>query len=144
VANPGQLSVNGARDRPDILIVEDEVDLAATCVRFLRRVGYRPRVAQTGMEALALAEAKAPDLVLSDIRLPGRIDGLEVVRRLREADARIVVIVWTAYASDRSRQAALAAGAAAFLPKPFSLAELRATIDQTLSHSRLADENGSR
>jgi CheY-like chemotaxis protein len=96
------------------------------------------------MEALALAEAKAPDLVLSDIRLPGRIDGLEVVRRLREADARIVVIVWTAYASDRSRQAALAAGAAAFLPKPFSLAELRATIDQTLSHSRLADENGSR
>lgn len=83
-------------------------------------------------------------MIVPGVRLPGRIDGLEVVRRLRERDPRVVVIICTARASDRSRQAALAAGATAFLPKPFSLAELRAVVEQTLGRDRPTHENRPR
>jgi DNA-binding response OmpR family regulator len=127
---------------PGILIVEDEADLAATCARFLRQHGYRPRVAYTGSEALAAMVAEPPDLVIADLRLPGGVDGLDVVRHARQLERRIPVILCTAHASDRTRQEALEAGAAAYLPKPFSLVDLRAAIDRTLGRSPLPDGGG--
>jgi DNA-binding response OmpR family regulator len=129
---------DGTGRRPGILIVEDEADLASTCARFLRRHGYRPRVVYTGSEALEALAVDPPDLVVADLRLPGGVSGLDVVRHARHLERRIPVILCTAHASDQTRQEALEAGAAAYLPKPFSLAELRAAIDRALGQVKLA------
>jgi two-component system NtrC family response regulator len=131
---------DGTGRSPGILIVEDEADLASTCARFLRRHGYHPRVVYTGSEALEALAVDPPDLVVADLRLPGGISGLDVVRHARQLERRIPVILCTAHASDQSREDALEAGAAAYLPKPFSLADLRKAIDRALSQSRLASE----
>jgi DNA-binding response OmpR family regulator len=122
-----------------ILIVEDEVDLAVTCVRFLQRFGHRLRVAHTASEAMAAIAAELPDLVIADLRLPGGLDGLTVVRYARQQAVRIGVIVWTAHASDGVRREALAAGADEYLPKPFTLAQLRAAVERALGASRAGD-----
>jgi CheY-like chemotaxis protein len=122
---------------PGILIVEDEADLAATCARFLKRHGYRPRVASTGAEALAALTADPPDLIIADLRLPGGINGLDVVRHARQLERWIPVILWTAHASDQVRHEALEAGAAGYLPKPFSLADLHTAVGRALGQSRL-------
>ena len=122
-----------------ILIVEDEVDLTVTCVRFLQRFGYRLRVAHTGSEAMAAIAAERPDLVIADLRLPGGVDGFAVVRYARQQATRIGVIVWTAHASDGVRREAIAAGADEYLPKPFTLAQLRAAVDRTLGTSQAGD-----
>ncbi|MBI3456826.1 MAG: response regulator [Candidatus Rokubacteria bacterium] len=117
-----------------ILIVDDEPDLVATCVRLLRRAGYEPLVALNGREAMEFVDAEHPDLVLTDLRLPGA-DGLAVLRHARRGVRKIPVILFTAFASEASRSQALQEGAAAYLPKPFSLAELRAAVEQALAES---------
>jgi CheY-like chemotaxis protein len=124
---------------PSILIVEDEVDLAATCVRFLRRFGYRLCVAHTGPEALTAITADRPDLVVTDLRLPGGLDGLAVVRHVRQQVPPIAVIVCTAQASDRIKREALEAGAMEYLAKPFTLVELHAAVDRALGQNPAGD-----
>lgn len=115
-----------------VLIVDDEPDLAMTCARLLRRRGYIPRVALTGLEAMELIQREPPDLILTDLRLPA-VDGLAILRHARGAARKIPVILITAYTSDASRREALEAGAAAYLSKPFSAAELDAAIERALS-----------
>jgi DNA-binding response OmpR family regulator len=126
------MATDTQRASPGILIVEDETDLAETCVRFLRGLGYRTRAAHTVSEALAAIIADPPDLVIADLRLGGALDGLDVVRHLRQREPRIPVIVCTALGSDGTRQEALDAGAIAYLTKPFALTDLRATVDRAL------------
>ncbi len=121
-----------AGDGQRILIVDDEPDLAATWVRFFRQMGRVPLVARSGPEALALIDAERPDLVLTDLRLPG-VDGLEVLRHARRVAAGTPVILVTAYASEETRREALRAGARAYLAKPVSLAELRTTVEKALA-----------
>jgi len=139
VATEVRPSMKAGKADPSILIVEDEVDLVVTCVRFLQRFGYRLRVAHTGSEALAAITADRPDLVVTDLRLPGGLDGFAVVRHVRQQDPPIEVIVCTAQASDRIRQEALAAGATEYLLKPFTLTELRTAVDRALGQSQPGD-----
>jgi DNA-binding response OmpR family regulator len=113
-----------------ILIVENEPDLATTCARLFRQMGHVPILASDGREALSLIDRHQPDLVLTDHRLPG-VDGLEVLRRAR-SDAKTPVILVTTYASETVRREVLAAGAV-YLPKPFSLADLRAAVEAALA-----------
>jgi CheY-like chemotaxis protein len=113
-----------------ILIVEDEPDMAATCVRLVERMGHRPLVATTGTQGLAVLEREALDLVVTDLRLPG-LDGVALARRAGAGPRPVPAIVMTAYVSAASRRAAREAGAA-FLGKPFSLAELRSAIERAL------------
>jgi CheY-like chemotaxis protein len=122
--------------------VEDEAELAETCVRFLRRLGYLAWVARTGSEALEAIRTNPPDLVIADVRLPGAMDGFGVVRHLREREPRIPAIVWTAHGSDHVRQEALDAGAVAYLPKPFPLAALRAAVERVVGQA--SDAAGGR
>jgi CheY-like chemotaxis protein len=128
VVNEAEPGPEREREGPGILIVEGEADLANTCVRFLRGLGYRTWVARTGSEALAAITTERPDLVIADLRLSGAIDGFEVVRHLRQREPRIRTIVWTTHSSYQTRQAALKAGAVGYLPKPFALAELRRAV----------------
>ena len=102
-----------------VLVVEDEVDLVATYERLLRRHGYRVVSARSRETGLVALKEEPPDLLIADLRLPDG-DGLDVVRAARALLIPTPVIVVSGFASNDSRNAALAAGASAVLAKPFS------------------------
>jgi two-component system, OmpR family, response regulator ResD len=119
-------------NRGSVLVVDDEPTIAEVVARYLERAGYQARVAGDGPAALASAARQRPDLVVLDLMLPG-IDGLEVMRRLREQDAeRIAVILLTAKGEESDRVIGLRLGADDYVVKPFSPAELVARVDAVL------------
>jgi DNA-binding NtrC family response regulator len=103
-----------------VLVVDDEADMVATYQRLLRRQGHRVIAAITCREALDVVKAEALGLVVADLRLPDG-SGLDVVRAAQERTTPPPVVIVTGHASPASRQQALAAGAAAYLPKPFAI-----------------------
>jgi len=122
---------NGHR-RGSVLVVDDEPTIAEVVCRYLERAGYATRVAGDGREALLLADDEQPDLVVLDIMLPG-IDGLEVMRRLRDGQRRrSPIILLTAKGEPTDRVIGLRLGADDYVAKPFSPAELVARVDAVL------------
>ena len=121
-----------AHSRGSVLVVDDEPTIAEVVARYLERAGYRTRVAADGVAAIEAAARQRPDLVVLDLMLP-RIDGLEVMRRLREQDReRIAVILLTAKSEEADRVIGLRLGADDYVVKPFSPAELVARVDAVL------------
>ncbi len=114
-----------------ILIVDDEADMRETCIRIFQRDGYRCLAVSDGLEALALLDAQRPDLILTDLRMPG-MDGLTLLRKVRRLDSPPPVVIFTAYVSEGSIREALEAGAAAYLPKPFTPQKLREVVEPLL------------
>jgi len=118
--------------RGSVLVVDDEPTIAEVVSRYLERAGYRTRIAADGVQAIEAAADQRPDLVVLDLMLP-RIDGLEVMRRLREQDPdRIAVILLTAKGEESDRVIGLRLGADDYVVKPFSPAELVARVDAVL------------
>lgn len=115
-----------------ILVVEDEPDMAATYERLLRRAGHRVVRAASRAEAMRLLESLRPRLVISDLRLRDG-DGLDVIRAARMLDLPAGVIAITAFVSRGTRQAALDAGASAFLAKPFNIAEFSNLVEELIA-----------
>ena len=122
----------GDRRPPTLLVVDDEADMLENIARILRRNSYACLTAASGQAALGLLERDLPDLVLTDLRMPGT-DGLAVLRHVRRVAPRVPVVIITAYASDDAAQEARAAGAAGFLIKPFTARELLLTIQQAMT-----------
>jgi DNA-binding response OmpR family regulator len=121
-----------AHSRGSVLVVDDEPTIAEVVARYLERAGYRTRVAADGVAAIEAAARQRPDLVVLDLMLP-RMDGLEVMRRLREQDReRIAVILLTAKGEEADRVIGLRLGADDYVVKPFSPAELVARVDAVL------------
>ncbi|HEV8585852.1 MAG TPA: response regulator [Methylomirabilota bacterium] len=119
------------RRRPVILVLEDEADLAATCARLLRRRGHAVIVAGSRAAALrALADA-TPSALVCDVLLPDG-DGLDVVRAAASMRQPVPAMVITARASETGRVAATAAGAMAYLPKPFTADSFVSHVDRIL------------
>ena len=114
-----------------ILVIENEPDMAATYERLLRRAGHRVVIAASRAEGLQLLESLRPWLVISDLRLRDG-DGLDIIRAAQELDLPPPVIAITAFASREARQAALDAGAAAFLSKPFRVTELSSLVEDLI------------
>ncbi len=109
----------------EILVVDDDRDVARSIELALRRRGFRVSLAHSGVEALKLLRRCRPHLVILDVVMPG-LDGLEVCRRLR-ADpntAELPIIFLTARGQDQDRIAGLRAGADDYISKPFNLEEL--------------------
>ncbi len=118
--------------RGSVLVVDDEPTIGEVVARYLSRAGYVPRVAHDGPAAVAEAARERPDLVVLDLMLPG-LDGLEVMRRLREAaPRRLPVILLTAKGEESDRIIGLRLGADDYVVKPFSPAELVARVDAVL------------
>jgi PAS domain S-box-containing protein len=119
-----------------ILVVEDEAIVAMDISVRLRALGYEVvGPASTGADALELAEATRPDLVLMDIMLRGGMDGVEAAQRIREATGAPVVYL-TAYADDSTLRRAKVAEPLGYLLKPFEERELRTTIETALYKHR--------
>ena len=110
-----------------VLVVEDELKMAALVRRGLREEGIAADVATRGEDALWMAGATEYDAIVLDVMLPG-IDGFETCRRLREEEIWSPVLMLTARDSVEDRVAGLDGGADDYLTKPFSFAELFARL----------------
>src|SRR4051812_48920497 len=108
-----------------ILVVEDEWLVRELVVEELRGAGFEVLEAETGAEAMARFEQQDPDLLMTDIRLPGGMDGWEIAERCRFAKPRLPVIYATAYCP----QTRMVRGAL-LLHKPFRAAQILSAIEQ--------------
>ena len=123
-----------ARPAALVLVVDDEPDMVENVARILRRGAFACLTAGSAREALALVERDRPDLILTDLRMPG-MDGLALFRAVKRLSPPTPVIIVTACASDAIAEEALAAGVTAFLAKPFSAAELRQMVREGMAGS---------
>jgi two-component system, response regulator, stage 0 sporulation protein F len=115
-----------------LLIVDDDDTVRASLGDALRMDGLRVSEAADGQEALDRLAGDAVDLVLSDVRMPG-LDGLELLRRLRERAPAVEVVLMTAYDDPPVLAAAARCGARGFLVKPLDLGNLRDLINQLIA-----------
>jgi len=117
-----------------VLIVDDEPNIVAALEFLLEKNGYQVRVAANGEEALAQLDAFGPDLVLLDVMVP-KVSGYEVCQRMRAQpkwrDIKIVML--SARGREVEVEKGMSLGADLYVTKPFSSAELVATIGELLS-----------
>jgi len=113
-----------------ILVVDDERQIAAIAGDYLRHAGFTVLTAGDGVEALALARSRHPDLVVLDLGLP-RLDGIDVARSLRK-DGNVPIIMLTARVEESDRLLGLELGADDYISKPFSPRELVARVRAVL------------
>jgi len=125
---------------PHILVVDDKESMREFFKIFLTKEGYQVDGAARGEEALELAKGNQFDLVISDIKMPG-MDGIELLKGLRELDPQIPVIMITAYPTIESSIEAMRLGAYDYIIKPFSNDEIRIKITKALETSALRREN---
>jgi DNA-binding response OmpR family regulator len=125
-----------------ILVVDDRPEGRKLLTLRLLQMGHVVRQAESGAQALALAEAEAPDLVLLDVLMPG-MDGLQTCRRLREMRAlrAVPIVLVTSLDAPEDCVRGLEAGADDFIIKPFNPAELQARVRSLLRVKRLFDES---
>lgn len=121
-----------------ILVIEDEPVLARNMCEALRAGGHEPEAALSGEEGLERAGEFLPDLILLDLRLP-EMDGLDVLRSLRERGIGVPVVIATAHGTLDAAVEAMRAGACDFLTKPVDLTALGLVVERALQHQRLAD-----
>src|SRR6185295_11637280 len=115
-----------------LLLIDDEADVQYS----FRRIFGSPEIelitATTGEEGLKIIPRLKPDLVIMDVRMSG-ISGLETLRRLRQLDAKLPVIMMTAYGTTQTAIEAMKLGAYDYLLKPFDLPKLRQVISSALN-----------
>ena len=124
-----------------ILLCDDEPKLSRMLGTALSSAGYEVQRVATGHEAIKRAQSDAPDIVVTDLRLPD-IDGIEVLKRVRDARNPPDVIIITAYATTETAVEAMRLGAQDYLIKPFSIDELRIKIARLLARRALQEQNG--
>jgi two-component system response regulator AtoC len=113
--------------KPLLLVVDDEPVVLSVIRRVGESEGFEVLTCTDGRHALQIAEARRPDLVMVDLRMP-EVGGLEIVKALREADAKAMIVLMTGHASIDSAVEAVKLGAADYLTKPFDLQRLKETF----------------
>ncbi len=121
-----------------ILVVEDDEQLLEILVLFFQGKGYSARGVVTAEEALSLYEDF--DIVISDIKLPGELNGIDLLERIKKISPEIPVILITAYASVQDAVKALKMGAEDYILKPFDLETLEIVVRKALESSSLRKE----
>ncbi len=125
-----------------ILVAEDEALLRRILAGLFEEAGYHVVAASTGREALERFAESAPDLVVTDIRMP-EMDGIELLERLKALDPEVLVIIMTAFSSVESAVAALRAGAHDYIVKPFVNDDVLKAVRNALRQKELLGENRS-
>jgi CheY-like chemotaxis protein len=121
-------------ESPSVMVIDDEPDFCTVVSELLGIADVRVSKAHNAGEAISLLEQATPDLILTDIMMPG-MDGLDFVRHVRaDPDLRTIpTIVVSARVHPEDREAARLAGADGFLAKPFTWRQLLSTIDPYLA-----------
>lgn len=130
------MNTNNAR----ILIVDDEAVVRDSLADWFRDEGYEADTAESAKIALEKLAHNSWDIFLLDIRMPG-IDGLELQRKLKEAQPEATIIIMTAYASVESAVEAMKQGAYDYIIKPFNPDDLEQTIQKAVERKHLVSEN---
>ncbi|EKN62960.1 response regulator with CheY-like receiver, AAA-type ATPase, and DNA-binding domains [Schinkia azotoformans MEV2011] len=110
-----------------LLIVDDQYGIRILLNEVFQKEGYQTFQASNGMQALQIVEQDRPDLVLLDMKIPG-MDGIEILKRLKEMDQSIEVFIMTAYGELDMIQQAKDLGARTHFAKPFDIDEIRAAV----------------
>jgi DNA-binding response OmpR family regulator len=116
-----------------ILVVDDDPSVTSLLKRGLAYEGFAVDVADSGAEGLAVARERSPDLVILDVMMPG-LDGWEVLRRLRAADAQLPILMLTAKDAPADQVQGLDLGADDYVVKPFTFDVLAARVRAALRH----------
>ena len=125
--------------RERILVIEDEKSIAHFISSVLSANGYEAMQARNGSEALSMISSHCPDLIILDLGLPD-MDGLDILRKLREWSSLPVVVV-SARSYEKDKVQALDLGADDYLTKPFGTDELLARVRTAIRHTRTASGN---
>ena len=124
----------GVRER--IVVIDDDYAMRLSCRQILAKSGYEVETYEDGGRGLAgLAESK-PSIAVVDLKMPG-LSGMDVIRRVRDIDPDIVLIVITGYATVGTAVEAMQSGAYDFLPKPFKPDQLRMIVSRALERRHL-------
>jgi two-component system, NtrC family, response regulator HydG len=125
--------------RGRILVVDDEANARNALAEILREEGYSVETAADGFKGLARFHEFLPDLVLTDLKMPG-MDGVELLGKLREAEPTMPVVVMTAYGAVDTAVRAMRSGAVDYLTKPINTEELLLVADRVLEQLQLRRE----
>jgi len=125
------------KERKTILVVDDEAVIRDLCMRALH--DYHTVEAANGEEALKIFERGGVDAILTDVMMP-KVDGLELLKRIKEQEPTMVVIIMTGYADKELILKALKADADDFITKPLNLLQLKSGVDKALVKRALKEE----
>ncbi|MBI3695351.1 MAG: sigma-54-dependent Fis family transcriptional regulator [Acidobacteria bacterium] len=125
-----------------VLLIDDEADFVDDCAAILRRLGYCCLTARSGKLGLEVYRKSQPEIVLTDLKMP-EMDGLGLLRSIRNIDPEAVVILITAYATIDTAIEATRSGAFDYLRKPFTMAELRKVLQRASEHRARKLEQGA-
>jgi CheY-like chemotaxis protein len=116
-----------------VLVADDNEVAQRLCKRVLEKAGYGVLIAADGLQAVEIALAQKPAMILMDVAMPG-IDGLEAMRRIKTEVPAMPIVIASAHSMSSDRERFLAAGADNVLSKPFRLADLIAIVER-LAHA---------
>jgi DNA-binding NtrC family response regulator len=121
------------------VVIDDEVNAAAALETLLKEDGYEIARAHDARSALALLEKTEPDVVLTDLRMPG-MDGLELLAKIKEIRPETMVILMTAFGTVKTAVKAMKLGAEDYLSKPIDVEELEVVLQKALDRKGLVEE----
>ncbi len=130
----GDLDIEALAGPKSILIVDDEEVIRNFFSDMLSE--YRILTAKSGEEALEVIKTDRPELILLDLKMPGGMDGLETLKRIRKMDKDLAVVMLTAYGTPEIKNQAMRLGAQGLMAKPFELSQIKAVIEESLEKSR--------
>ena len=122
-----------------IVVIDDEVNAASALCTLLKEDGYDVASAHDGASGLSLVEQTDADIVLTDLRMPG-MDGLELLRQLKQQRPQTLVILMTAYGTVKNAVRAMKSGAEDYLSKPLDVEELEVVLERALEKKQLLEE----
>src|SRR4051812_33284023 len=123
-----------------ILVVDDDALSREFLVEAITALGYKPIEAKNGQEAIERAQHQNPDMMLTDLRMPG-MDGMELLKKIREVSPDLPSVMITAQGTIESAVQAMRQGASDFLLKPCTAEAIEVVIDRIERTTRLVREN---
>ncbi len=122
-----------------ILVIDDDQSIRKTLTSYLKKQGYEVLSAENGAAGIEIVKSELPDLVITDIRMPGA-DGFEVLKNVKDFDPHIHVIIITAFDDMQTTVKAMQQGAYDYIEKPLEIDNLKITIQRALENKRLSDQ----
>jgi len=122
-----------------IVVIDDEVNAASALCTLLKEDGYEVFSAHDGATGLGLVDQNDADVVLTDLRMPG-MDGLELLKRLKQSRPQTMVVLMTAYGTVKNAVRAMKSGAEDYLSKPLDVEELEVVLERALEKKQLLEE----